>query len=101
MSSVMRCRRDVMESSFAKGMCCKQPLHAFAREFSEKGGGRIRQRGLFALKCWCHANTAQRFSPKSPLPKVSDQCTREMVACPATGTAAGELLPSGFQRAAC
>ena len=44
-------------------MCCKQPLHAFAREFSEKGGGRIRQRGLFALKCWCHANTAQRFSP--------------------------------------
>ena len=63
MSSVMRCRRDVMESSFAKGMCCKQPLHAFAREFSEKGGGRIRQRGLFALKCWCHANTAQRFSP--------------------------------------
>jgi len=44
-------------------MCCKQPLHAFAPEFSEKGGGRIRQRGLFALKCWCHANTAQRFSP--------------------------------------
>ena len=44
-------------------MCCKQPLHAFAWEFSEKGGERIRQRGLFALKCWCHANTAQRFSP--------------------------------------
>ena len=55
MSSVMRCRRGVMESSFAKGMCCKQPLHAFAWEFSEKGGERIRQRGLFALKCWCHA----------------------------------------------
>src|SRR5204863_4241553 len=37
--------------------------------------------------------------PKSPLSKVPDQCTREMVACQATGTAAGELLPHGLQRA--
>src|ERR1019366_342403 len=38
---------------------------------------------------------------KSPLSQVSDQRKGEMVARPAAGTAAGELLPPGFQRAAC
>ena len=65
------------------GMCCKQPLHAFAREFSEKGGEWIRQRGLFALKCWCHANTAQRFSPM-----------------PTNGSVMGGLVPNQPERCA-
>src|SRR5260370_39532400 len=66
-----------------KGMCCKQPLHAFAWEFSEEGRHQIHQRELFALKCWCYANTAQRFSPSGAMPNTglcrirSDRVDRE------------------------
>src|SRR5258708_27203886 len=42
MSSIMRCRSDVMETTpLRNGLCCKQPLHGFAREPAWEGAGLI------------------------------------------------------------
>src|SRR5258706_14924742 len=60
MSSVMRCRSDVMESSFTKWNVLQAATPCFRTGVLR---GRQEQRGLFVLKCWCYANTAQRFSP--------------------------------------
>src|SRR5260370_27527303 len=41
-SSIMRCRSDVMETTpLRNGLCCKQPLHGFAREPAWEGAGLI------------------------------------------------------------
>src|SRR5260370_28567108 len=65
MSSVMRCRRDVIESSFCEmEWCCKQLIHRFAWEFSEEGRGQIRQGRPIAFNWWCYMNTAKRVSPR-------------------------------------
>src|SRR5690349_15261841 len=51
-----------------KGMCCEQPLHAFAWKFSQEGRHQLHERELFSLNVGL-PNTAQRFSPKDVMLK--------------------------------
>src|ERR1019366_7584636 len=74
MSSVIRWRRDVIETPLRDGMRCKQRLHALARECVWE---RLNIRELRSnTACWSYTSTAKRFSPieDMPSPRICGVC---------------------------